>query len=289
MENRKAPVIRYLAEMARQLQYLAQLTLDGNKPVGRNCASFYDPGGCALKKFLIFASAAAALACVATANATEFVTNGNFATLSNGLGEIDSNTVAAGWSSAGYNFVMNVADVGSNGTFGSLTLWDAANGGSNTWDGKSLTGDNFVAMDGAFQTAPVEQTITGLTVGQSYKLSFDYAFAQQHGFNGDTLQHISASFGGTPVFTSSPDYPLPDHGFSGWSTQTLNVTATSSSEVLSFLAYGNLPVPPFALLTDVSLSVPEPATWAMMIVGLGAMGVAARRRRRALTIAETLG
>jgi hypothetical protein len=34
-----------------------------------------------------------------------------------------------------------------------------------------------------------------------------------------------------------------------------------------------------ALLDNVSLTVPEPATWAMMLVGFGAAGAGLRRRR----------
>jgi len=243
-----------------------------------------------LKKFIAIASLAAAFTMVGSARATQFVTNGNFSSLSNGLGQIDSKTVATGWASAGYNFVMNKADVGSNGDYGFTKLWDANNGGSNlSWTGMSPNGDNFVAMDGAFTVSPVAQTITGLTAGKTYTLSFVYGFAQQSGYNGDTLQHISADFGGNTVFTSSPDYALPEHGFSGWMTYTGTVTASSATQVLSFLAYGNKPVPPFALLTDVSLTgssaVPEPATWAMMLVGLGAVGAVARRGRSTLATA----
>lgn len=60
------------------------------------------------------------------------------------------------------------------------------------------------------------------------------------------------------------------------------MTADSTSDTLSFLAIGNLPVPPFALVSNVSLTdaVPEPSTWAMMLLGLGAVGLAARQRRR---------
>jgi hypothetical protein len=240
-----------------------------------------------LKKFVFIASLAASLAMATAAQATQFVTNGNFASLTNGLGLIGhgGTTTATGWTTTGYNIVFNNATTSLN----SVALWDASNGGSNSWTGTAPGGVNFVAMDGDYgtNTAPITQTITGLTVGNTYTLSFEYAFAQQKGYGGATSQNISASFGGTTIFTSSPNYALPSYGFSGWSTETLNVTATNSSEVLSFLAYGNLPVPPFALLTGVSLTgaVPEPATWAMMIVGLGAMGVAARRRRRMLATA----
>jgi hypothetical protein len=228
--------------------------------------------------------------------AGQFVVNGNFSSLSNGLGQMDyaGHTVATGWSTTpnyGYNFVMNDADVGSEGQYGNLSLWDQANSGASSWNGMSPNGDNYVAMDGAYENAPIAQTITGLTAGKTYDISFKYAFAQQHNYNNATIQHLGMNFGpavglpNTGYFPNVPtwqsaNYDLPNHGFSGWMTYNGTVTATGTSDVLSFLAYGNLPVPPFALLTDVSLtSVPEPASWAMMIMGLGMVAFMARGRR----------
>lgn len=240
-----------------------------------------------MKKFLSMVSLVAAIALSGSAQAKQFVINGDFSSLTNGLGQLNYNTVATGWSTTGYNFVMNVADVGSSGQYGNLSLYDFKNGGDLSWTGLSPSGSNFVAMDGDFSTNPVEQTITGLTAGKTYNLSFNYAFGQQAGFNGATNQHITASFGGSPVFQSSPDLALASHGFSGWNTYSGTVTATNTSEVLSFLAYGDTPVPPFSMLTSVSLTgaVPEPSTWATMILGLGGMGALARRRRREMAIA----
>jgi hypothetical protein len=210
--------------------------------------------------------------------ATNLVSNGDFATLTKGDGLIGSGgtTSATGWTTTGYNIVMTNATTGAS----AVSLWDESNGGASTWSGTAPGGVNFLAMDGDYgtKTSPVMQTITGLTIGQTYTLSFDYAFAQQHGFTGDTLQSIAASFGGTTVFTSPTD-ALVSKGFSGWTVQTLNLKATGTSEVLSFLASGNLPIPPFALLTAVSLTaVPEPASWGMMLLGLGTIGLAMRRR-----------
>ncbi len=66
-------------------------------------------------------------------------------------------------------------------------------------------------------------------------------------------------------------------------TATFTFTANSPTELLSFLAVGTpaANLPPFALLDGVSLTaVPEPSTWAMMLVGFGGLGYAALRRRR---------
>ncbi|HEY5290362.1 MAG TPA: PEP-CTERM sorting domain-containing protein, partial [Caulobacteraceae bacterium] len=81
---------------------------------------------------------------------------------------------------------------------------------------------------------------------------------------------------------TTPSYDLPSHGFSGWMTDNMTFTATGSSEVLSFMAYGNQQVPPFALLDGVKLvkDLPEPSDWALMLVGVAAVGAVARARRR---------
>ena len=59
----------------------------------------------------------------------------------------------------------------------------------------SPNGGNFVALDGDFQTSPLTQTISGLIPGHAYSVSFDYGYAQQSGFNGDTNQNLTACLG----------------------------------------------------------------------------------------------
>lgn len=235
-----------------------------------------------MKNFLSIVAMSAVLAIGASAHATEFIVNGDFTQLSNGVGQFDTNTVATGWSgNGGYNFVFSQADQASPGIYGGVALWDAANGGSNTWDGLAAAGGNFAALDGAFSTAALTQTITGLTPGKAYTLSFNYAFGQQQGFDGPTVQHLSLTFGTGGCCGTSDDFNVSDHGFTGWQFISGTVIADAPTDVISFLAYGNLPVPPFALISNVSLTgaVPEPATWTMMILGLGGLGALARRRR----------
>jgi hypothetical protein len=239
------------------------------------------------------AALAATLCTAANAHATQFVVNGDFTELSDGVGQFDTNTTATGWSgNGGYNFVMNTADVGAPGINGNVALWDAANGGTSTWNGLTASGaGNFAAMDGDFMTAALTQTITGLTVGETYTLSFNYAFGQQPGFGGDTVQSLTASLGsftGTLPSAFPPGgFSPPSHGFSGWETFSTKITADATSETLSFLAAGNLPVPPFALVSDVSLtgSVPEASTWAMMLIGFGGVAFAGFRSRRRVAAA----
>jgi hypothetical protein len=192
----------------------------------------------------------------------ELVKNGNFAT-----GDFTD------WTNSGYNFVE------ANGNVGFPPLWTDSTSG-NGWNGLTASGTgNFAALDGDYNTGPISQTIDGLVAGQSYTVTFDYAFGQQYGFSGDTVQNLTVSLGGESYTTA--DYDLSSHGFSGWQDGSYTFTATAASETLSFLAYGSLPVPPFALVSNVSLeaNVPEPSTWAMVIAGFGGLGYAAFRRR----------
>ena len=218
----------------------------------------------------------AALALGGAAQAKQFVVDGDFTQLSNGVGQLGQNTSAVGWSNSGYNFVVSDANAGGP----TIRLWDAANGGATSWNGAAAVSGNYAALDGDYGTGPISQAITGLTPGQKYTLSFWYAFGQQYGYNGATQQTLTASLGNSTW--TSPVENLDNHGGSPWTKETLTLTADSASEVLSFLAWGNLPVPPFALVSNVSLTaVPEPATWAMLIPGVAMIGFAARRRVQA--------
>lgn len=105
---------------------------------------------------ILMAALSAALITGSAAHAAQFVTNGDFTQLSNGVGQFDTNTAVAGWSgNGGYNFVIAVADIGSPGIYGNLPLWDAANGGANSWNGLAAAGGNFAALDGDFQTSAI--------------------------------------------------------------------------------------------------------------------------------------
>jgi hypothetical protein len=241
-------------------------------------------------KIISAAAIAILLATGVSANATtNLVQNGDFS-INGGNGQFNHTTSATDWyvPNGGYAFIFanGTADTsGANGQYGNLQLWGTGNGGLDAIGAPPSGAGQFVALDGAYQVEPLEQNISGLTVGGTYKVTFDYGFAQQKNFDGATIQDLKISLGGQSFTT--PQVSLPSHAFTGWSTDTLTFTATQTTETLSFLAYGNKPVPPFALVAGVSLTaaVPELSTWAMMLAGFAGLGVAAHLRRRRSALA----
>lgn len=251
---------------------------------------------------LILAVAAGLATFPASSNAANLIANGDFASLTNGLGQlitsagsaVNGDTTATGWSVSGLSFVMHAADQlvwsqyavgGSHLTF-SLADRSNTNGSvsANHWNGAAANGGNFLALDGYYPgaTGVASQTVSGLTVGQSYRLSFYYAFAQQYNYSGASPQYLAVSFGGAKLMTT-PNYLLPSQGFSGWTLVTETVTATSASEVLSFAAHTQWAAyPPFALVSNVSLIAAPGPEAGVGLLSFAALASLAFMRRNSL-------
>ena len=106
--------------------------------------------------------------------------------------------------------------------------------------------------------------------------------------NGSYPRNVFVNVGGSDLTFSSPGGGTK--AAPAWTSQTFQFTAAGSSTVLSFradpvssAAIGNPDFDAFGPAIDnVSVlgAVPEPATWAMMIVGFGFIGAALRRRAK---------
>jgi hypothetical protein len=178
-----------------------------------------------------------------------------------------------------------------------------------------LTGDlgivNYVEADGnpAFESG-FNTTLTGLTPGQTYTLSFYQGASQQTGFTGTTTNQwivalggsgfsVCYNCGGMTSYGTASTYSDPGASIAasqlmtvptgtavGFEYVSVNLTASASTQLLSFLAWGDdgvtVNLPPIAFLTGVNAApglVPEPAAWTMLIAGFAGVGAVARRKR----------
>lgn len=223
------------------------------------------------------------------AQAANLVTNGGFEMKSPGTPasfEVGPSYIygdaVTGWTSGNanaFNLLFDSATATSVDAQTRFTSSEPQRLSFENYGGASPDGGNFMALDGDTNfNGTFNQTITGLTSGKTYRLKFYWAATQYSNRTGATTERLDVTFGGNGFSTAT--VANPTHGFQGWFTEDRLVTATGSSQLLSFLSVGTpAGLPPVALLDGVSLTaVPEPATWAMLILGFGLVGVAARRR-----------
>jgi hypothetical protein len=184
---------------------------------------------------------------------------------------------------------------------------------------------NYVEADGnPTYESGFNYQISGLTPGQTYTLSFYQGASSQAGFGynpvtgtytGTTNQWIvalgaqglnicyncggyNATYGQTSTYydndpnasiAASQLMTVPYQGTVGFEYVSVNLKADASTQLLSFLAWGDdgstVNLPPIAFLTGVNAppglggGVPEPAAWTMMILGVFGMGSLIRRQR----------
>jgi hypothetical protein len=236
----------------------------------------------------------AAFGQTANATSTNLITNGNFDSTSfvnnsqfgsNGASGNGGQGVTGWTGGSGYElYFFN----GTQATNSAASQYDGGiyNSGSEKFYvlPNSPTGGtgNFVALDGDPNVAgSISQTLSGLTIGSHYLLTFYTATGQLQSYTGGPFQtDVLASLGGqsfqTTTVTTQSQSDTP------WVANTFLYKATATTETLTFLAQSPQGLPPMIALDGVSLvAAPEPSSFALLGAGIGLLGFVARRRRRA--------
>jgi hypothetical protein len=205
----------------------------------------------------------------APARAANIVANGDFAN----IGDVWVNNTGLGsddWLTAGATAIPDWTNV--PGFANEFWVTSPNDYGLSASPGNG--GTFFVDLTGQANDLPyggIEQTITTVS-GDSYVLQFDLGSSTT--YNSSTHPAgITASATGTSSLASELFTLIPTSSNS-WTTETLDFTADSSSTTIEFLGDSSI-TSEYDGLDNVSVtlasSVPEPASWAMMLAGLAGL------------------
>ena len=118
------------------------------------------------------------------------------------------------------------------------------------------------------------QSISGLTIGQQYQVSWE---AGNFGYDGGQIQYLGSNAINVLIDGSAIGSGATLSLGTDWTAQTLTFIAGKTSHELSFkLATSNKA---YLSIDGITVrAVPEPATWMLMAMSMAGMGVVVRRR-----------
>jgi len=172
-----------------------------------------------------------------------------------GFGCCDSNPGSIAGRQADVTAYVNGGGTVEIGNYDGDAGWDFLTGGSG--NGAFIAGVGG-ALSGPSCTDEEAVTPTGITNGFTQPGVVSCWTHQAYG-----KDHFAALGFTINFFDSDPEFALENPGYGGFS---------------SLLSNGKT-------VTGVDNSVPEPGTWALMLIGFGGMGAALRRRRQAVATA----
>ncbi len=124
--------------------------------------------------------------------------------------------------------------------------------------------------------------LVNLVAGITYNIGFDY-YAPQNGISNPNDATLSFNIGGVPVgstLTAGQPSGTPGQTWINFGTSFVASGSGSTPLELQFKGLG-VTAADFAIdRVYVTAAVPEPSTWALMLLGFGAVGGAMRMKRR---------
>lgn len=173
------------------------------------------------------------------------------------------------------SFEAEVLADGTWANFANLTGWTGGAHGielRNNVVGAAYDGHNFVELDTSANSSMTQTVAT--TAGALYNLSFAFSPRENLGIKSNGIKvYWDNVLVGSYKAAGGPNGNV-------WSTESLVLTGTGSSSVLTFKAFGTSDSLGSSLdAVSLTTAVPEPETYAMLLAGLGMMGVVARRRK----------
>lgn len=161
------------------------------------------------------------------------------------------------------------ADVLSNSGFesGVLSPWTVLDGSPVVTSAQAHSGTYSIAELG---NDSIMQTFTAVATSDITEVSL-WAMLSSGPFDSYTFYYSDSTHS---------SFILSGSG-SSWTKFDLTSNLASGKSLVGFSIYGTTPGPTYLddFLINVGSAVPEPATWAMMLFGFAAMGIALRRRR----------